>query len=151
MVNVASLAITFRGFCSQSSSQLSRLIDKTDVKSVLLWKRLQHRNIINYPPLFHQMTSLISVVPDGAALVVTEYVCVFACVRVRLCLYSTLCSGLFVHVCAPANLSASVRVSLCVCALKDKPLVLASLLLLDSAIRDEFIIALTHLKLLGKK
>ena len=38
---------------SQMSTQLSSLIDITDVKSVLRWKRLQHRNIINYPPALH--------------------------------------------------------------------------------------------------
>lgn len=74
--------------CSQISSQLSELIDITDVKSVFWWKRLQHRNIINYPPVFHQMTSLISAVPDGAVFVVTVYVRVRACVRVCLCMCS---------------------------------------------------------------
>lgn len=90
--------------CSQISSQLSKLIDITDVKSVLWWKRLQHRNIINYPPVFHQMTSLISAVPDGAAFVVTVYVRVCACVRVCLC------------VCDPSLfLCVFVDTSLCVC------------------------------------
>lgn len=68
--------------CSQISSQLSKHMDITDVKSVLRLKRLQHRNIINYPPVFHHMTSLISAVPDRAVFVVTGYVYVCTCVRV---------------------------------------------------------------------
>lgn len=103
---------------SQISSRLSKLIDITDVKSVLWWKRLQHRNIINYPPVFHQMTSLISAVPDWAAFVVTVYVRVFACVRVCLC-----------TVCVRARVCGHVFVCLQICSraaytylMRDKPL-----------------------------
>lgn len=82
--------------CSQISSQLSKLIDITDVRSVLRWKRLQHRNIINYPPVFHQMTSLVSAVPDGAAFVVAVYVSVYV---LELAFKSSLCVCRHVFVC----------------------------------------------------
>lgn len=90
----------------QISSQLSKIIDITDVKSVSWSKRLEHRNIICYPPVFHQMTSLISVVPDRAVFVVTVYVCVCLCVRVRLCSHSCLFCllNLFVYLRVPAHL-----------------------------------------------
>lgn len=93
--------------CSQISSRLSKLIDKTDVKFVLQWKRLQHRNIISYPSVFHQMTSLISAVPERAAFVVTVYVHarVCACVQVFLCI----CEHVFVNL--------QMRVHLCMCCL----------------------------------
>lgn len=79
--------------CSQISSGLSKLIDKTDVKFALQWKRLQHRNIIGYPSVFHQMTSLISAVLERAAFVVTAYVhaCVCACVQVFFCAFVNTC------------------------------------------------------------
>lgn len=66
-------------------TQLSKLIDITDVKSVLRW-RPRLRNTINYCLLFHQMTppSLVSVVSDGTVSVVAVYVCVCLCIQVFL-------------------------------------------------------------------
>lgn len=107
--------------CSQISSQLSMYIDITDVKSVLWLKRLQPRNIINYPPVFHQMTSLISVVPDRAVFVVTVYVCVCTCVRVRVYMYSSLRSCLFcvfVDACLCVFKSALHLFKCCLCVFK---------------------------------
>lgn len=83
--------------CFQISSQLSKFIDIADVKSVLSWKRFQDRNIINYPPAFHQMTSLISAVPDRAAL-------------------RSLCTCICLHTCPPVFvLSFTLRSFSCVC------------------------------------
>lgn len=83
--------------CFQISSQLSKFIDIADVKSVLSWKRFQHRNIINYPPAFHQMTSFLRCL--------TEQRC-GRCVRVCICLRT--CPPVFV-------LSFTLRSFSCVC------------------------------------
>lgn len=95
--------------CSQISSQLSNLIDKTDAKCVLQWKRLQHRNLINYPSVFHQMISPNSAVPERAPFAVVMYVRVCVCVCVQVCIFG-FWLFLWTCVCVHANVGASARV-----------------------------------------
>lgn len=95
--------------CFQISSQLSKFIDIADVKSVLSWKRFQHRNIINYPPAFHQMTSLISAVPDRAALR-SLCTCMYLPAYMSACICTQLHIEVFfvclqMHICVSANAS----------------------------------------------
>lgn len=91
-----------------TKSQLS--IDKTDVKSVSWWKRLQHRNIINYPPVFHQMTSLISAVSDRGAFVVTVYVLLRTCLSMYI--FKFTCKS-FVCVCVCRHMLLCLHLYMC--------------------------------------